>query len=125
MVLQINSLRLVRYTDVDYHQYVAQIRVVLRRLEAAAPFGLSTSPSSEANRIVYFESGPLQRHMVGGLGVSFLFCQSNAPHPGGRRNIYPHCLYSSLVGKQLSLGSVGSESLRRTAATGEQLQFRN
>ena len=37
MVLQINSLRLVRYTDVDYHQFVAQIRVVLRRLEAAAP----------------------------------------------------------------------------------------
>ena len=50
---------------------------------------------------------------------------STAPDTGGRRDIDPACLYPYLVGEKVSFGVVGSESLRRTATTGDQLLFRN
>ena len=43
MIFLINSLCVVRVSNVYHHQYVAQIQVILRRLEATAPL-LSRQP---------------------------------------------------------------------------------
>ena len=43
MVMHINSLCVFHVTDVYHHQYIAQIQVILRRLEATAPL-LSRQP---------------------------------------------------------------------------------
>ena len=37
MVVQIDSLRVVFVTNVVHHQYVSQIRVILRNFEATTP----------------------------------------------------------------------------------------
>ena len=56
---------------------------------------------------------------------NFHFMSSTAPDTSGRRNIDQPCVYPSLSVKPCSLCFVGSESLRRTTATGEQFWFRN
>ena len=124
-VVQINYLHMVRVTDIDCWQDVDQICIIIRHLEATYPLPAVNYSVLRSHPCCVIWARTAAEACRGKSGFLFPLIILTAPYPGGRRNLYPSRLSLSSVGGHFSLGVVGPEYLRRTAANGYQVEFRN